>query len=311
MKHAVRMAFTESLLKLARNNRDIIAVATDSRGSVTLTDFADELPEQFVECGIAEQNAIGVSAGLANAGLRPFVCGPACFYSLRSAEQVKVDIAYSGMNVKVIGVSGGASYGPLGATHHATQDIALMRAIPGLEVFLPADAAQMEDMTAYLATSERPAYVRMGRGAVEDVYSEFASSFTAGQANVLRPGQDVAIIACGEMVSPSLKAARLLAADGLSVRVLDMHTIKPLDEDAVLRAAETGLVITVEEHSVHGGLGAAVAEVLCQKRPTPMMILGLPDETLFTGDSAAIFEHYGLTAQGIAQRIRERRRMQQ
>ena len=300
---AVRAAFTETLLKLAREDATLFAVATDSRGSVTLTDFADQLPGQFVECGIAEQDAIGVSAGLANAGARPFVCGPACFYSLRSAEQVKVDVAYSHTNVKIIGVSGGVSYGALGSTHHATQDIALMRAIPGIEIYLPADGPQMIALTKYLAKSDNPAYVRMGRGPVPTIYGENAP-LIPGKANRLRQGGDASVIACGEMVYPALKAAMLLEAEGIHVNVYDMYTLKPLDEAAVLEAAETGLVVTVEEHNVHGGLGAAVAEVLCQRKPTKMRILGLPDEKLYTGDSAQVFTHYGLTAEGIARAVR-------
>lgn len=305
-KEAARTAFTRTLLELAREDKSIFAIATDSRGSVTLTDFADELPGQFVECGIAEQDAIGISAGLANGGVRPFVCGPACFYSLRSAEQVKVDVAYSHMNVKIIGVSGGVSYGALGSTHHATQDIALMRAIPGLEIFLPADGPQMEALTKYLAKSDEPAYVRMGRGAVPTVY-EGNVPFTPGKANLLTKGTHAAIIACGEMVYPSLQAAELLAADGINVSVYDMHTLRPLDEDAILEAAETGFVVTVEEHDVHGGLGSAVAEVLSQRKPTRMKILGLPDEKLFTGTSAEVFEYYHLTPQGIALAVKQGR----
>ncbi len=300
---AVRVAFTETLLKLAREDETLFAVATDSRGSVTLTDFADQLPGQFVECGIAEQDAIGVSAGLANAGARPFVCGPACFYSLRSAEQVKVDVAYSHANVKIIGVSGGVSYGALGSTHHATQDIALMRAIPGIEVYLPADGPQMVALTKYLAKSDHPAYVRMGRGPVPTIYGENAP-LIPGKANRLRQGGDASVIACGEMVYPALQAAMLLDAEGIHVSVYDMFTVKPLDEAAILEAAETGLVVTVEEHNVHGGLGSAVAEVLCQRKPTKMCILGLPDEKLYTGDSAQVFAHYGLTAEGIARAVR-------
>lgn len=299
---AVRMAFTGALLEEAMKNNRIFALATDSRGSVTLGDFAKQLPEQFVECGIAEQDAIGISAGMANAGLRPFVCGPACFYSLRSAEQIKVDLAYSHMNVKVIGVSGGVSYGALGTSHHATQDIALMRAIPGIEVFLPSDGAQMRAMMRYLANSSEPAYVRMGRAAVPGVYEE-AAPFLPGKANQLRDGEDAALIACGEMVYHALQAANLLAQKGLFVSVYDMHTLKPLDEVAVLEAARTGLVITAEEHSVHGGLGSAVAEVLAQKRPTRMRILGLPDEPLYNGASADVFRHYGLTKEGIAEAV--------
>ncbi len=303
---AVRMAFTHTFLELARQDATLFAVVTDSRGSVTLNAFADELPRQFVECGIAEQDAIGISAGLANAGLRPFVCGPACFYSLRSAEQVKVDVAYSHMNVKIIGVSGGVSYGALGSTHHSTQDIALMRAIPGLEVFLPADGPQMVAMTRYLARSQTPAYVRMGRGPVPVIYGDDAP-FTPGKANCLRSGGDAAVIACGEMVAPALEAAELLAADGISISVYDMHTLKPLDEDAILEAAQTGFVVTVEEHSIHGGLGGATAEVLCQRKPTRMKILGLPDTKLYTGASAEVFAHYRLTAEGIAQAVRQGR----
>ena len=303
---AARMAFTRTLLELAREDKTIFAAATDSRGSVTLGDFANELPGQFVECGIAEQDAIGISAGLANGGLRPFVCGPACFYSLRSAEQVKLDIGYSHMNVKVIGVSGGVSYGALGSSHHATQDIALFRATPGLEIFIPADGPQTVALTRYLAKSNEPAYVRMGRGAVPVVYENDAP-FTPGKANVLRHGTHAAIIACGEMVYPSLMAAELLANEGVTVAVYDMHTLRPLDEEAILAAAETGFVITVEEHSVHGGLGGAVAEVLCQQKPTKMRILGLPDVKLYTGTSAEVFEHYGLTPQGIAAAVRQGR----
>ncbi|MGI6652779.1 MAG: transketolase family protein [Christensenellales bacterium] len=300
---AVRMAFTAALLETAKQDNSIFAVATDSRGSVTLNDFAEKLPNQFVEIGIAEQNAIGVSAGLANAGLRPFVCGPACFYSMRAAEQVKVDLAYSQMNVKVIGVSGGVSYGALGTSHHSTQDIALMRAIPGIEVYLPADGPQMRAMLRYLVGSDHPAYVRMGRGAVPNVYEDDAP-FIPGKANKLREGSDAALIACGEMVYHALKAAELLHQQGIKVAVYDMHTLSPLDEQAILDAAASGLVVTVEEHCVHGGLGSAVASVLSQKKPTRMRILGLPDEPLYNGSSSEVFAHYGLTGEGIAASVK-------
>ena len=299
---AVRMSFTVALLEAAKVDSNIFALATDSRGSVTLVDFAEQLPNQFVECGIAEQDAVGISAGLANAGLRPFLCGPACFYSMRSAEQIKVDIAYSHMNVKVIGVSGGVSYGALGTSHHATQDIALMRAIPGLEVYLPSDGAQMRAMLKYLVQSNVPAYVRMGRGAVPIIYEEEAP-FTPGRANLLHVGKDAAIIACGETVYHSLQAAQILKQKGINVSVYDMHTLDPIDKAAILQAAETGFVVTVEEHSVNGGLGSAVASVLAQEKPTRMRILGLPDEPLFNGASGDVFKHYGLTGEGIANAI--------
>ena len=301
---ACRKAFTETLLDIAKNDRNIWALATDSRGSVTLTDFAKELPGQFVECGIAEQDAVGIAAGLTLEGKTAFVCGPASFYATRSAEQVKVDVAYSHRDVKVIGVSGGVSYGALGGTHHAVQDIAFMRAVPGLQVFIPADAAQAAAMTKAIAYSGEPAYVRMGRGDVEDVYTGDCP-FEIGRANVLKQGSRAAIIACGEMVAPALKAAELLANEGIDVSVIDMHTIKPLDEAAIIEAAKTGLIVIVEEHSVKGGLGGAVAEVVCEKCPVKMRILGLPDETLYSGTNREVFEHYGLTADGIAGSVRE------
>ncbi|MFB5065840.1 MAG: transketolase family protein [Candidatus Wallacebacter cryptica] len=296
-----RKAFTETLLELARQDRDIIALTSDARGSVTLEQFAAELPEQFVEVGIAEQNLVGIGAGLAAAGKKPFVCGPACFLSARSLEQVKVDAAYSRTNVKIIGVSGGVSYGALGSTHHAVHDLAVMRAIPDLTVILPADAHQTRKMTAALTAMEGPVYVRMGRGAVPDVYTEADAPFEIGKANVLLEGNDAAIIACGEMVRPALDAGLKLREQGIDARVIDLHTIKPLDTAAVLSAArETGAIVTVEEHSVHGGLGAAVAEVIVQNHPVPMEILGIPDEPAVTGESPQIFAHYRLTGEGIA-----------
>lgn len=301
---AARKAFTETLLELAKQDKRIFALATDSRGSVTLNDFVKELPEQYVECGIAEQDAVGIAAGLACTGLIPFVCGPASFYSTRSAEQVKVDVAYSHTNVKIIGVSGGVSYGALGGTHHAVQDIAFMRAVPNLQVIIPADANQASAMTKALVKSTEPAYVRMGRGAVEDIYPENAP-YEIGKANLLKAGKDAAIIACGEMVYPSLKAAEMLAEKGVHVQVIDMHTIKPLDAEAVLATAETGAIVTVEEHSVCGGLGAAVAELVCQQKPVKMRIMGLPDETLYSGSNHEVFAHYGLTPDGIAAKVEE------
>jgi transketolase len=246
----------------------------------------------------------GLLPDLAAGGLIPFVCGPASFYSTRAAEQVKVDVAYSHTNVKIIGVSGGVSYGPLGGTHHSVQDIAFMRAVPGLQVILPADANSAAAMTRSLVASTEPAYVRVGRGDVEDIYPADVA-FEIGKAIPLRQGSDLAIIACGEMVYPALKAAEILSQEGISALVFDMHTIKPLDEAAVLAAADTGRIITVEEHSIHGGLGSAVAELVCQRHPVPMRILGLPDETLYTGTNQQVFAHYGLTPGGIAHAARE------
>ena len=297
-----RNAFTGELLECAREDKTIFAVATDSRGSVTLTDFANDLPQQFVECGIAEQDAVGIAAGLANGGLRPFACGPACFYTLRSAEQVKVDVAYSHQNVKIFGVSGGISYGALGSTHHSTHDVALLRTIPGIEIYLPSDGRQTQALVRYLVKSDEPAYIRVGRGAVPVIYEDEVPC-TPGKANKLREGNDVSIIACGEMVWHALKAAEKLAEKGVECAVWDMFSIRPLDVDAILEAAEAPLVVTLEEHSIHGGLGCAVSEVLIQQKPVPMMILGLPEENTYSGKSAEVLRHYGLDGQGVAEKI--------
>lgn len=297
-----RKAFTGTLLELARRYPRIVALATDSRGSVTLGDFAKELPEQFVEVGIAEQDAVGIAAGMALGGKNAFVCGPASFLSARSLEQVKVDVAYAHTNVKVIGVSGGVSYGALGATHHSLHDIAVMRAFEGLTVVLPCDARQTVQLTRVLAQTEGPVYVRMGRAAVPDVYEQDDPPFVIGQANELLPGGDVTIIATGEAVSHALGAGRLLRQKGVQARVLDMHTLKPLDREAVIRAArETGHIVTVEEHSVCGGLGAAVAQTVVEECPVPMRIVGIPDAPLVAGTSAEVFRTVGISADHIAE----------
>lgn len=294
-----RKAFTETILREAKNNPDIFVVTSDARGSVTLDEFAKELPEQIVEVGIAEQNAIGVGAGLALAGKNVFVCGPACFYTARSLEQVKVDVAYSHTSVKIVGVSGGVSYGALGASHHSLHDIAVMRTFPGMNVYLPADRFQTARLTEYLVGSDEAAYVRMGRNAVPDVYKA-NDKFTFGKGNVLTEGQDIAIVATGETVYHALQAAKQLKESGIQAMVIDMHTLKPFDEELILKAASlTGHIITVEEHSIYGGLGACVAELTTQNSPVRMKIIGIPDVNVINAKPLEIFEYYGLTASNI------------
>jgi len=295
-----RKMFTDTILEMAKSDRNIVVLTSDARGSVTLDKFAQELPEQFVEVGIAEQNLVGIAAGLATCGKKAFVCGPACFLSARSLEQVKVDAAYTNTNVKIIGVSGGVSYGALGSSHHSLQDIAVMRAIPGIAVVLPCDIHQTKKLTQALAEYTGPVYVRMGRNAVPEVYSNENIDFKIGKANILLDGKDITIIAAGETVRHALDAGLKLRNKGIEARVIDMHTIKPLDNEAIIAAAkQTGRIITVEEHSIHGGLGAAVAEVVVQSCPVKMRILGIPDEPAVTGTSAEIFKHYGLTSDNI------------
>ena len=296
---ACRKSFTETLLALAKTDKQIVAVTTDARGSVTLGDFAKELPEQFVECGIAEQNAVGVAAGLAHSGMKTFVCGPACFYVARSLEQVKVDVAYSENPVKILGVSGGVAYGALGATHHSLHDMAALRCFPGMNICLPPDGRATEKLVRFLVDYPHPVYVRVGRAAVPDVYENDDFSFEIGKANVLLEGSDLTIIGAGETVWHCLQAGKQLAEQGISARVLDMSWIKPFDEEAVLKAAaETGRIITVEEHSRCGGLGAMVCELLSEQ-PVPVRIIGIPDENAVHGTNKEIFHHYGMDAEGI------------
>lgn len=296
---ACRKSFTETLLSLAREDGDIVAVTTDARGSVTLDEFAKELPEQFVECGIAEQNAVGISAGLAHSGKKVFVCGPACFYVTRSLEQIKVDVAYSKNNVKIFGVSGGVAYGALGSTHHSLHDIAVLRTFPGMTIILPSDARQTKKIAQMLVDYPHPAYVRVGRAPVPVIYENDDFEFAIGKANVLLEGNDITLIGTGETVYHAYKAGKMLHDKGIKARVLDMASIKPYDKDAIVKAAkETGRIITVEEHSQFGGLGSLVTETLSES-PVPVKIIGIPDEHAINGKSPEIFAYYGLDYKGI------------
>ncbi|MFC9710276.1 transketolase family protein [Paenibacillus sp. NPDC056933] len=297
-----RQVICDTLMELAQDDQDIMVLASDSRGSAAMAPFANTFPEQFVEVGIAEQNIVGMSAGLAHSGKKPFVTSPACFLSMRSIEQIKVDVAYSRTNVKLIGISGGVSYGALGMSHHSVQDIAVARAIPGLTIVLPADRHETKKMTEALVKYDGGVYVRIGRNPVEDVYESDDYPFEIGKAVIVQEGSDITIIAAGETVRVALDAAEALAKNGVSARVINMHTIKPLDEEAIIAAArETGRIITVEEHSIYGGLGAAVAEVVVQHHPVPMKVLGIPDEPAIAGKTAEVFRHYGLTGDNIKQ----------
>ena len=305
---ACRKSFTDELLALAKQDKDIIAVTSDARGSVTLGDFANELPGQFVECGIAEQDAVGISAGLAHSGKKVFACGPACFYVARSLEQVKVDMAYSQNPVTILGVSGGIAYGALGATHHSLHDIAVLRTFPGMTIFIPADGQQTKMLVRQLVDYKLPAYVRVGRAAVPEVYPETKTDFEIGKAIQLHDGDDLTISACGEPVWHALEAAKRLENDGIQARVIDMSlAIKPCDREAVINAArETGRIITVEEHSRYGGLGGMVAEIVAEEMPgTEMTILGIPDENAVHGTDKEIRHYYGLDADGIYDAAKE------
>lgn len=296
-----RQAICDTLLNAAKTDKDIVVLCSDSRGSASLTKFADTYPEQFVEMGIAEQDLVSVAAGLASCGKKAFAASPACFLSTRSYEQAKIDCAYSNTNVTLIGISGGVSYGALGMSHHSAQDIAAMSAIPNMRVYLPSDRFQTEKLIEALLQDKKPAYLRVGRNPVEDVYTAENCPFAMDKATVLTEGSDVAIIACGEMVRPALDAAELLKAQGISATVVDMYCVKPLDTEAVIKAASGAkAVLTVEEHAPFGGLGSMVAQVVGEHCPRKVKNLSLPDAPVITGTSKEVFDYYGLNAEGIA-----------
>lgn len=304
-KIANKQVICEVLMEAARTDRDVVALCSDSRGSASFTPFADGLPEQFVETGIAEQNLVSISAGLAKCGKKPYAASPACFLSTRSYEQCKIDVAYSDTNVKLIGISGGVSYGALGMSHHSAQDIAAMSAVPNMRVYLPSDRLQTELLTKALLEDEKPAYIRVGRNAVEDVYEEGKVPFEMDKATFVTEGSDVAVIACGEMVKPAADAAASLREEGIGVTVVDMYCIKPLDRAAIVKAASGAkAVVTVEEHAPYGGLGSMVSQVVGSECPKKVVNLSLPDAPVITGTSKEVFRHYGLDAEGIAKTIK-------
>lgn len=304
-KIANRAVMCEVLKEAAAKDRNVVVLCSDSRGSASLSSFAEEYPEQYVEVGIAEQNLVGIAAGLAACGKKAFAASPASFITTRSYEQCKVDCAYSGTNVKLVGISGGVSYGALGMTHHSAQDIAAMSAIPGMRVYLPSDRHQTRKLFQALLQDDRTAYIRLGRNPVEDVYSEDDIPFEMDRATVVAEGTDVLIVACGEMVKPAKDASGMLKAMGISSGVLDMYCIKPLDTDGLLRAARgKRLIVTVEEHSPFGGLGSMVAQTISRTEPRRVINLALPDAPVITGTSAQVFEHYGLTGEGIARTVK-------
>ena len=301
-----RKAICDVLLKEAETDKDIVVLCSDSRGSASLAPFADAYPEQFVEMGIAEQDLVSVSAGLAHCGKKAFAASPACFLTTRSYEQCKIDVAYSNTNVKLIGISGGVSYGALGMSHHSAQDIAAMSAIPNMRVYLPSDRFQTTKLVEALLKDEKPAYIRVGRNPVEDIYTEDNCPFEMDKATVLTEGTDAAIIACGEMVRPALEAAKLLEKDGIHATVVDMYCVKPLDKEAIVKAASNAkVVVTAEEHAPFGGLGSMVSQVVGAECPRKVLNIALPDAPVVSGTSQEVFDYYGMNAEGIAKAVKD------
>ncbi len=275
-------------------------------GQARVSSFADTYPEQFVEVGIAEQNLVSVAAGLASCGKKAFAVSPASFISTRSYEQCKVDCAYSNTNVKLVGISGGVSYGALGMTHHSAQDIAAMSAIPGMRVYLPSDRHQTRKLFEALLQDNQTAYIRLGRNPVEFSFEDGNVSFEMEMVSVLWVGSDVLLVACGEMVRPLKDAAEILNAEGISTGALDMYCVKPLDKVGLLKAARgKKLIVTVEEHAPFGGLGSMVAQVISANDPKRVITLALPDTPVITGTSKQVFDYYGLNGEGIARTVRK------
>lgn len=294
-----RDAYSQALEKMAAADPRVCAIVSDSVSSTKLKPFSEKFPNRFVNVGIAEQNMVGVGAGLANSGMIPYVCAASCFLTARAMEQVKVDLGYSKSNVRLCGMSSGMAYGQLGPTHHSIEDLAWTRVIPNLSVVVPADPIETAAAMHYSLGHQGPMFLRISRMPVRAVHNE-GFEFTLGKANTLREGNDVTLMANGVMVSRALDAAESLAQIGIHARVLNMSSMSPMDVDAVLDAARhTRGIVTAEEALAAGGLGGAVAEILAVHHPTPMRILGVPGVFAPTGSAEFLLQHFGLTAEGI------------
>jgi len=295
----MRDAFGEALCDLGRSNDRVIVLDADLGKSTRAWKFREMLPERFCEVGIAEQNMIGVAAGLATVGLLPFACTFACFMSKRATDQISISVAYPGLNVKLCGGYSGIFSGKTGATHHSLEDIAIFRAVPNVTVIEPADDREARQAVFAVAEHEGPCYLRIARDSVPLVTPD-DYRFRIGAGLELRPGRDVTIVASGIMVHRALAAAERLSSSGVEAKVVNMVSIKPLDVDLLVRAAcETGAVVTAENHNVYGGLGGAVAEVLAETRPVPVVRVGIDDRYAESGPNEAIERKYGLTPRDI------------
>ena len=295
-----RDAFAATLERLAAENETIVAVCNDSVGSSKLNGFKSKFPDRLVNVGIAEQNMVGVGAGLANGGRLPYVCAAAPFLTGRSLEQIKADIAYSNANVKLVGISSGLAYGELGPTHHSIEDFAWTRVLPNLPVIAPCDRIETAAAVEWAASYDGPCFLRLSRVGVPDLLPE-GHTFEVGRANLLREGSDVTLIANGTLTHRIARAAEILAERGIKARVLNMATVRPIDETAIIAAAnETGAIVTAEEHSIFGGLGSAVAEVVVDHAPVPMKRLGVPGIFAPTGSAEFLLDEFGMAPTAIA-----------
>ncbi len=310
-KKPIRDGYGDCLVELGRENKDIVALSADLTESTRTHHFALELPNRFFQVGIAEQNMMGIGAGLALNGKIPFVASYAVFSPGRNWDQFRVSVCYSKANVKVIGGHAGLSVGPDGATHQALEDIAITRVLPNLTVIVPCDYEQAKKATRDAAYMNGPVYIRVGRDKTP-VFTTSDSPFEIGKAQVLYSGDDVTIIASGLMVHKAMLAAKELSEEGISCEVLNLHTVKPIDIDGIIASvSKTGCAVTAEEHQVNGGVGSAVSEVLVKQRPVPLEMVGVMDTFAESGETAELFEKYGLTVNKIkdaARRVIERKK---
>jgi transketolase len=301
-----RLAYGQALLEIGAREPRSVVVSADTQDLLGIRPFIERHPERFVEVGIAEQNAIGISAGLATTGMRPYVCAYAPFITARSMEQVRNDVAYANQRVVIGAAASGISLGVAGGTHHALEDLALMRSLPNMTVIVPADVDEAYRATLATLDIDGPVYLRLGGRVEEPPVSDADAPFRLGKAATLRQGNDVAIIACGALVEMAVRASDALRAQGIGARVLNLHTIKPFDREAVLAAAtETGAIVTAEEHHLVGGLGGAVADLLAVEQPTRMRMIGMPDEFASIGPTGRLRAKYGMSAEAIAEACRD------
>ena len=302
---ATREAYGNALLKLGTENKDVVVLDADLSKSTKTADFGDAHPERFINVGIAEQNLMGIAAGLASSGKIPFASTFAVFATGRAFEIIRNSICYPNLNVKIAATHAGISVGEDGGSHQSVEDIALMNSLPNMSVIVPADARETEEVIKYAAIHEGPVYIRLGRLAADDLFDE-NYTFEFGKGVLLAEGTDLTLVATGLMTAAAKKAAEMLKADGINARVIHIPTIKPIDKDIITKAAkETGFIVTCEEHSVIGGLGSVVSDVVCETHPTKVVKIGINDTFGESGTPAALLEKYGMTAENVVKVVKE------
>ncbi|MFH1791126.1 MAG: transketolase family protein [Candidatus Omnitrophota bacterium] len=300
-----RDGFGKGLLELGAKDKNVVVLSADLTDSTRAAWFRDAYPDRFLGFGVAEQDMFGAAAGLALLGKIPFACTFGVFASGRAWDQIRISLAYMNLNVKIGGTHGGISVGPDGATHQALEEITLMRMLPNMTIVVPCDAVAAKKATLAAAALKGPVYIRLGRSAVPVITRE-NDFFKIGKANVLNKGDDITVFACGQVVYEALAAAKILKKEGIEARVINLHTPKPIDRSAIIKAArETGAIVTVEEHTLYGGFGSAIAEVVIEKCPVIMKMIGVKDTFGESGEPEELFEHFGLTAKHIVQAARQ------